>query len=167
MATSNDTELKEYIVNYVESDELADELAESGAFEEGQFVYTPDDEDEDEIETKGYLSFATMESTTTLRGAEEFIFGEYDFESTGKPAMFEGIVPVAAMTGAMVFSFYVDGVLQDSFQFFNMTGQFKFNQQKTLTKGTHRIKFTSRSASSADTYKLGQWSVALFRVIEL
>lgn len=120
-----------------------------------------------EIETKGYLSFATMERTTTLRGAEEFIFGEYDFESTGKPAMFEGLVPVSQMTGAIIFSFYIDGVLQDSFQFFNMTGQFKFNQQKTLTKGTHRIKFTSRSASSADTYKLGQWSVALFRVIEL
>lgn len=50
MATSNDTELKEYIVNYIESDELADELAESGAFEEGQFVYTPDEEVEDEIE---------------------------------------------------------------------------------------------------------------------
>lgn len=46
MATSADTELSEFIVNDVESDELAQELAESGVFEDGQFVVTPDEDEE-------------------------------------------------------------------------------------------------------------------------
>ena len=41
MATNVDTELSEFIVNDVATDELAQELADSGAFEEGQIIITP------------------------------------------------------------------------------------------------------------------------------
>ena len=45
MATNFDMELEEFIVNDVASDELAEELAEAGEFEEGQFIATPDEVD--------------------------------------------------------------------------------------------------------------------------
>lgn len=41
MATSVDTELSEFIVNDVATDELAQQLAEQGQFKEGQIIITP------------------------------------------------------------------------------------------------------------------------------
>ena len=41
MATNKDTELSQFIINDVASDELAQQLAEQGQFEEGQLIVTP------------------------------------------------------------------------------------------------------------------------------
>lgn len=41
MATNKDTELSQFIVNDVATDELAQQLAEQGQFEEGQIIITP------------------------------------------------------------------------------------------------------------------------------
>lgn len=41
MATNKDTELSQFIVNDVATDELAQELAEQGQFKEGELIITP------------------------------------------------------------------------------------------------------------------------------